>query len=1220
MNNSKNDSYFLTLVAAPLRQVALLAGIFSGFCVSAQEEDEDQLAFELNPFEVVTSDDVGYRAANSTAGTALNMAIRDIPISLDVVTRDFMDDTQAADLEETLRYSGGVYTESFLSTSSAVSQFQDQSPSAIGNLNDPFQNNVIIRGYNVPNQQRNGFRIGGGIPSYQVVFGGSTDTITVERSEVVRGPQSLLYGINVLSGIVNIIGKKPLPEYGGKVNISAGSYDLFRAEADFTGPIIKDRLNFRLMGAHHEEGSPIKFLEEERDVWALQFDWKITKNVSLFVEYFNGDRIVRGLGPQFFEDDGSGGLRGFTNFRNIYGEYIQYGRDDPNAPVRDAYGTLYPDPLIENPNGLHDQFYADYGDRGRYYNVSGPDTYRKQNEQNVLALLQLAPTEDLAIELGAYRTDVESRSRNVDMRVFADAFGAIRPDSLPPGIIGGEPAVSREWRTNPEVARLHDIYQAAQGTGSYSVDSTGYWIGEAFALPQELLVTPAAQRHKRVLSYNEPQPGNPSTYTRKFATYSWYETPFSAESTQLRARATYEFETDFGGISATHNVVGGYSFIEDEVSFVQGGAFGGYGFGDPDGLYNRHYSSTSGTDDEFDQDPVYFRESVLDLSPLRYEEDTVLARPGTVSFNRLPGLTSSSSSIARSGWFDATVWYRGTYAAYQGQFWNDKLTLIAGIRRDGYQVKEREQLMILDRQRISDRWVGNTPVVLKDEFIGYGDRDYVSRGHLPDALNDAVAEDVRTFRENRPNGTIEHLFPETQKFTTKTGGFSWRVTDPVSIYAVYSEGIFPNTGQRDGNDDPIGPEETRSYELGTKFELWGGKLSGTLSAFVIERENAVYYFQYAPAPALWHGGSRGPANTSNAETFAPQLVNGDFDEYPVLDGRQHEIVYGISLDYVERAFEQLDIPWPVTPGAVPSGREFEDWARDTTAVTRGASMFLTVPYEELVSNPQSAPLVRAFDLAFQREPVRNAEGELVQYHDTGLRYWSQDDQFNNASEGTGANVLFEERGVGIDGQLVFSPTDNYQILFSFSHIEREVVGNGFTMVDAVSQQDGQNYGTEYDVWVYVLGRENFEDPTRASTFTGGSVRGLDLSGTPSTSLRFWNKYSFREGVLRGFAVGGGVQWNSSVATSTPIGGTDLVENRYPTPDLPSHYELEAMLSYSMEWQDIDWRFQLNVRNLLDDNYDAPVAEYVDYYGTTIYRRAVKIYDPREFRFSVSARF
>lgn len=1218
MNNPPISPFHLSFFFRTIR-IPLLGVFLGAIGAQAQDDEQDEQAFELSPFEVVTSDDVGYRAANSTAGTALNMAIRDIPISLDVVTREFMDDTQATDLEETLRYSGGVYTESFLSSSSAVSQFQDRSPSAIGNLNDPFQNNVIIRGYNVPNQQRNGFRIGGGIPSYGVVFGGSTDTITVERSEVVRGPQSLLYGINVLSGIVNIIGKKPLPEYGGKVNVSAGNYDMFRTEADFTGPIIEDHLNFRVMGAHHEEGSPIMFLEEERDVWAVQFNWQITENASLFVEYFDGDRTVRGHGSQFFVDDGGEEGGSFGNFRNIYGEYITYGRDDPNAPVRDAYGKLYPEPLIRNPNGLHDQFYANYGDRGRYYNVSGPDTFRNQKEQNILAILQLTPHEDVAIELGAYRTDVESRSRNVDMRVFTNAFGRIQTASGA-DFFGGELPVAREWRTNPEVARLYDLYHAEHGSGSFSTDSTGYWIGEAFALPEEVLVTPDLQKHKRVLEFNDPQPDNPEEYTRKFATYSWYETPFSAESTQLRARATYEFETDFANIPATHNVVGGYSFIEDEVSFVQGGAFGGYGFGDPDRAYNRHYSATASTDDAFAQDPVYFRDSVFDLTPLRFEQDTVLARPGTVGYNELPGLTSSTSSIARSGWYDATVWHRGAYAAYQGQFWNDKLTLIAGVRRDGYQVKEREHLMVLDNERLSDSWVGHTPVVLKDDFIGYGDQDYVPRNHLPAALNDAVAEDVAILRESRPNGTIEHLFDETQKFTTKTGGFSWRVTEPVSIYAVYSEGIFPNTGQRDGNDDPIGPEETRSYELGTKFELWGGKLSGTISAFVIERENAVYYFQHAPAPALWHGGTSGPSNTAVAERFAPQLVNGDFDEYPVLDGRQHEIVYGISLDHVERAFELLDIPWPVPPGEIPSGEEFEPWSRDTQAVTRGGSMFLTVPYEELANNPETAPLAYAFDLAFQRQPVRNAEGELVQYHDTGLRYWSQDDQFNNASEGTGANVLFEERGVGVDGQFVFSPTDNYQVLFSFSHIEREVVGNGFTMVDAVSQHDGQNYGTEYDVWVYVLGRENFTDPTRASTFTGGSVRGLDLSMTPSTSLRLWNKYSFREGLLKGFAIGGGLQWNSSVATSTPIGGTDLVENRYPTPDLPSHYELEAMLSYSAEFWDIDWRFQMNVRNLLDDNYDAPVAEYVDYYGTTIYRRAVKLYDPREFRFSVSARF
>jgi len=290
------------------------------------------------------------------------------------------------------------------------------------------------------------------------------------------------------------------------------------------------------------------------------------------------------------------------------------------------------------------------------------------------------------------------------------------------------------------------------------------------------------------------------------------------------------------------------------------------------------------------------------------------------------------------------------------------------------------------------------------------------------------------------------------------------------------------------------------------------------------------------------------------------------------------------------------------------------------SATRGSVYYLGVPYEPLANDPRLEPLRYAFELAMAREPVRDADGDLSEYHARPIYYGSTWGFLNNASEGAGANVLFEEEGRGVDGQILYKPIPNYQIVFSFSYVKREVVGNGFTLVDPIAQTDGVNYGTEYDIWVYLLGPENFTDPKRPSTYTGGSVKGLDLNPAPSTSLRFWNKYTFQEGFLEGLALGGGVQWNSTYATSTPVGGTDLAANRYPTPDLPSHYEIELMASYSTEWKGIDWRFQFNVKNLLDDSYDAPVAEYTNFYGATIYRRAEKFYDPRRVRFSVSARF
>lgn len=90
------------------------------------------------------------------------------------------------------------------------------------------------------------------------------DFIAVERVEVLRGPQSSVYGKNTPAGVISIVTKKPEKEFGLDIEQTFGDYSTRITRATITGPI-NDTVSYRVSGNYNSRDGYIDNLQPGRD-------------------------------------------------------------------------------------------------------------------------------------------------------------------------------------------------------------------------------------------------------------------------------------------------------------------------------------------------------------------------------------------------------------------------------------------------------------------------------------------------------------------------------------------------------------------------------------------------------------------------------------------------------------------------------------------------------------------------------------------------------------------------------------------------------------------------------------------------------------------------------------------------------------------------------------------------------------------------------------------
>lgn len=212
---------------------------------------------------VVTGEPVEspYLAPETTTGTRTDASIFDIPQTIQVLPEQLLEDQQITTLEDAI-----------LNVPNAV-----RSGDA-GGASDDF----AIRGFESTEVLRDGFRDTSGPGAQQ----GLEELVNIERIEVLSGPASVLYGNLQPGGVINLVTKRPLPEFFLETGVQVGSFGSVRPTLDISGPITEEgNLLYRLNAAYqYSDGFRDFDTDLERFFVSPVLEWQISDRTTLLLD------------------------------------------------------------------------------------------------------------------------------------------------------------------------------------------------------------------------------------------------------------------------------------------------------------------------------------------------------------------------------------------------------------------------------------------------------------------------------------------------------------------------------------------------------------------------------------------------------------------------------------------------------------------------------------------------------------------------------------------------------------------------------------------------------------------------------------------------------------------------------------------------------------------------------------------------------------------------
>jgi outer membrane receptor protein involved in Fe transport len=296
-------------------------------------------AITLSPFEVNATQDTGYAGQDTLSGSRLRTNLKDVAAAISPMTAEFIKDIAATNIEQAIEY--GVSTRADTDDARAAGPVGDSTNDATRGLR--------MRG------------LPGGTRSVNFFSAlGELDAYMIDRIEVSRGPNSILYGFGSPAGKINVATKQAMTNKTfNSVTVRADSWGGQRIALDSNLALVKNKLALRINLLRGRDQSWRSYGYNNQDRMFLSAKWQPDRKTTIKVDYEFG-RQRKYVPRPFFGVD----LRSMweANGRPLFNNFnASYVPGQPWVPgAAGTPGNAIRDTGVNNVVGVQERSSGDY--------------------------------------------------------------------------------------------------------------------------------------------------------------------------------------------------------------------------------------------------------------------------------------------------------------------------------------------------------------------------------------------------------------------------------------------------------------------------------------------------------------------------------------------------------------------------------------------------------------------------------------------------------------------------------------------------------------------------------------------------------------------------------------------------------------------------------------------------------------------------------------------